>query len=61
MLRAFDGINYERLLHKLANSGVGSINLLNWFHSSLADRRQRVVVNVSTSVSLLVCSRVPQG
>ena len=58
--KAFDRINHQSLLQKLANSGIGG-NLLNWFHSYLTDRRQRVVVTGATSDPLPVCSGVLQG
>ena len=60
MSKAFDRINRQSLLQKLASSGIGG-NLLNWFHSYLTNRRQRVVVTGATSDPLPVCSGVPQG
>ena len=60
MSKAFDRINRQSLLQKLANSGIGG-NLLNWFHSYLTNRRQRVVVIGATSDPLPVCFGVPQG
>ena len=60
MSKAFDRINHQSLLQKLTNSGIGG-NLLNWFHSYLTKRRQRVVVTGVTSNPLPVCSGVPQG
>ena len=63
MSKAFDRTNNERLMQKLANSGVGGVggNLLKWFQSYLTDRRQRVTVLGVTSKPLPVCSGVPQG
>ena len=60
MSKAFDRINHKSLLQKMTNSVIGG-NLLNWFHSYLTDRHQRVVVTGATSDPLLVCSGVPQG
>ena len=63
MSKAFDRTNHERLMQKLANSGVRGVggNLLKWFQSYLTDRRQRVTVLGVTSKPLPVCSGVPQG
>ena len=60
MSKAFDRINRNRLLHKLANYGIGG-NLLNWFQSFLRDRLQPVIVVGETSDPLPVCSGVPYG
>lgn len=51
MSKAFDQINHQNMLHKLANFDIGG-NLLNWFHSYLIDRR--VVVIGATSYPLPV-------
>ena len=58
MSKAFYLINHQSLL--LTNSGISG-NLHNWFHSYLANRRQRVVVTGGTSNPLPLCSGVPQG
>ena len=42
--KAFDSVPHERLLLKLEAYGVHG-PLLQWFHSFLTTRRQRVVIN----------------
>ena len=58
--KAFDKVNHERLAHKLRMAGFGG-KLLQWFHSYLTNRNQRVTVLGATSNTLPVTSGVPQG
>ena len=58
--KAFDRVDHQLLLKKLKNFGVGE-NLLEWFHSYLKDRCQRVVVHGKASQELPVLSGIPQG
>ena len=58
--KAFDSVPHLPLLNLLASSNLPP-PLLNWLHSYLLNRTQRVVVNGSSSSSLLVSSGVPQG
>jgi hypothetical protein len=62
MSKAFDRVDYKKLITKLRNYGFGG-NLLKWFQSYLSDRCQRVTVIGCTSNTLLVglSSGVPQG
>ena len=57
--KAFDSVPHSLLIHKLKNFGINS-NLLKWIRSYLTDRRQRVVVEGSSSDWLPVASGVPQ-
>ena len=58
--KAFDSVPHLPLLNLLASSNLPP-PLLNWIHSYLLNRTQHVVVNGSSSSSLLVSSGVPQG
>ena len=58
--KAFDSVPFERLLIKLTAYGIGG-NVLNWIKSFLNDRRQRVIINGTTSKWADVVSGVPQG
>ena len=58
--KAFDSVPHQPLLDLLASSNL-PLPLLNWLHSYLLNRTQCVVVNGSSSSSLLVSSGVPQG
>lgn len=57
---AFDVINHDLLLEKLACYGLGS-TVIAWFQSYLSDRSQRVFYNGSLSESNTVNLGVPQG
>ena len=58
--KAFDSVPFERLLVKLKAYGICG-NVLNWIKSFLNDRRQRVIINGTTSEWADVVSGVPQG
>ena len=58
--KAFDKVSHIKLLHKLRSVGITGI-FLQWIHSFLADRVQRVKVNNSCSTWRDVTSGVPQG
>ena len=46
--KAFDKVNHQYLITKLANYGIEG-NLLDWIKSFLTNRRQRVVMGESVS------------
>ena len=58
--KAFDKVWHKGLLHKLNAYGVNG-NLHKWFGSYLQNRKQRVVVNDSSSSLQTVLGGVPQG
>lgn len=58
--KAFDKVPHQRLLSKLHNYGIRH-NTLNWIHSFLSGRTQRVVMEGIHSESCPVESGVPQG
>ena len=58
--KAFDTINHDLLLTKLAHYGIKD-NVLNWFRCYLTNRRQYVKWNNSTSETLPISTGVPQG
>ena len=58
--KAFDSVPFERFLVKLKAYGFCS-NVLNWIKSFLNDRRQRVIINGTTSEWADVVSGVPHG
>ena len=57
---AFDTINHEHILYKLANAGING-NMLRWIESFLKDRTYQVIVGNSKSERKLVKRGVPQG
>ena len=59
-MRAFDTVPHKRLIHKLETYGVTG-NLLNWIHSFLTGRKQRVCVGGTFSMWTDVISGIPQG
>ena len=58
--KAFDKVNHQYLITKLANYGIEG-KLLDWIKSFLKNRRQRVVMGESVSSWVPVSSGVPQG
>ena len=58
--KAFDKVWHEGLLHKLKQNGISG-KLLNFFHSYLENRKQRVALNGFVSDFATIESGVPQG
>ena len=58
--KAFDKVNHNKLLKKLAHYGV-SYQLIAWMEDFLSRRYQKVVVNREESTESPVTSGVPQG
>lgn len=58
--KAFDKIDHELLLNKIAFNGIHG-NLLRWFVSYIQNRSQKVVINGFQSRSIVATSGVPQG
>ena len=58
--KAFDSVPHQPLIDLLASHDLPP-HLLNWLHSYLLNRSQRVVVRGSTSSPLPASSGVPQG
>ena len=58
--KAFDRIDYNILINKLIDLGVRR-SLIPWILSFLTNRRQRVLIDKSTSDWLPVTAGVPQG
>lgn len=58
--KAFDKVDHELLLNKIAFNGIRG-NLLRWFASYITNRCQRVVINGYRSNVIEVTSGVPQG
>ena len=58
--KAFDSVNHRLLLYKLSHYGLNG-SILNWFHSYLSNRVQRVTLNGHLSSWCNVTSGVPKG
>ena len=58
--KAFDKVSYQCLAIKLDHYGICG-NILQWITSSLANRRQQVLVEGHTCSPAPVTSRMPQG
>ena len=58
--KAFDKVWHDGLIFKLKQNGISG-NLLNLFQNYLKDRKQRVVLNGSSSDYSVIESGVPQG
>ena len=58
--KAFDSINHERLLQKIANLGASSASV-QWFKSYLSNRSQSVRIHSILSDPLPLSHGVPQG
>ena len=58
--KAFDKVNHNKLLYKLASYGV-SYQLVAWIDNFLTDRTQKVVIDAEESPEAPVTSGVPQG
>ena len=57
--KGFDRVPHQTLLHKLCNFRISG-KLLNWCQDYLSTRRQRVVINGSSSSLTEITSGVPQ-
>ena len=58
--KAFDSVPHDCLLAALAKVGVSG-KLYKWFENYLSNRKQRVVLDGSSSAPLPVTSGIPQG
>ena len=58
--KAIDTVNHDIMLQKLSHYGIRG-TALNWFGSSLSDRKQFVIYNVVCSPTKLISCGVPQG
>ena len=58
--KAFDSVRHQALLNKLHSYGVPVI-LMHWLTNYLSNRKQRVLLNGSSSTWLPIKSGVPQG
>lgn len=60
LVRAFDKVSHPYLLHKLRGYGLGD-KTVKWYSAFLTNRKQRVVINGTSSFEAEVSSGVPQG
>jgi hypothetical protein len=58
--KAFDKVNHSLLVHKLQHYGIIGKSV-RWIQNWLANRKQSVVIDGSTSDAVSVDSGVPQG
>ena len=58
--KAFDKVNHSLLIHKLQHYGI-IWKSVRWIQNWLANRKQSVVIDGSTSDAVSVDSGVPQG
>ena len=58
--KAFNKVNYSKLLWKLHQYGIRG-HMLDWVPAFLGSRSQRVVIDWEESEPILVTSSVPQG
>ena len=58
--KAFDKVPQEHLMSKFVSLGLDP-HILTWLHNCLTNRKQRVVVNGTTSTCTHAKSGVPQG
>lgn len=58
--KAFDAVPHKRLIRKMEAYGLGS-QVINWLTSYLTGRRQRVVINGTSSGWTSTISGIPQG
>jgi hypothetical protein len=58
--KAFDTVSHQKLLHKMKAYGISG-NVLSWFRSFLAKRKQRVKIDNCYSEYTEVVSGIPQG
>ena len=58
--KAFDKVDFNILLTKISQLGIGG-KLERWLHSFLSNRTQRVIVNGKLPGRSLVLSGIPQG
>ena len=58
--KAFDKVWHDGLLYKLESFGISG-NLLDFFHSCLNNRQQRIVLNGQYSKWAPILAGVPQG
>ena len=58
--KAFDKVWHRGLLHKLKAYGING-NVLDWFHSYLNEREQRVVSKDASSSFTTILGGVPQS
>ena len=60
MSKAFDCVNHDTLLLKLLDVGASG-SVIQWFHSSLTERRQVVRIQSKMSETLPVVNGLPQA
>jgi len=58
--KAFDTLNHDILIHKMANYGIRGL-ALKWFQSYLSERKQYVAIDECVSDTVYVSCGVPQG